>query len=108
MEEQREQLNITRDRAYIKNDIIAQQLDGNYCKFSKLLNAIAVRNLTSTQYITYWYNKYKDTEYGEEVRKLCEDKLSSGLVSRQYMINLIKKSKDCPSEIKKTLDVLGG
>lgn len=108
LEEQRDQLNITRDLKYINNEIISKQADGNYTKWSDILKAVSVIGLTKQQYISYWKNKYKDTPYCDEIVKCCIDKLTDGLTDREVMIKMILKSKDFESEKSKAIKALRG
>lgn len=108
LEEQRDQLNITRDLKYINNEIISKQADGNYTKWSDILKAVSVIGLTKQQYISYWKNKYKDTPYCDEIVKCCIDKLTDGLTDREVMIKMILKSKDFESEKLKAIKELRG
>lgn len=108
LEEQRDQLNIARDLKYINNEIISKQADGNYTKWSDILKAVSVIGLTKQQYISYWKNKYKDTQYCDEIVKCCIDKLTDGLTDREVMIKMILKSKDFESEKLKAIKALRG
>lgn len=108
MEEQKEQLNIVRDLKYINDEIIAKQIDGNYCKWSSVLKTVSVIGLTEHQYVSYWRNKYKDTPYCDEITKCCIEKLTNGLTDKEIMIQMILKSKDFESEKQKALKALRG
>lgn len=96
-----------KDIKYIKNELIAKQPNGNYCKFSKMLNAVSVFNLTKDQYINYWKKLYKNTPYLKEILNLCNLKLQEGLVSVPDMIELINKSSDNTSDKEASLKLLG-
>lgn len=108
LEEQRDQLNITRDLKYINNEIISKQADGNYTKWSDILKTVSVIGLTKQQYISYWKNKYKDTPYCDEIVKCCIDKLTNGLTDKEVMIKMILKSRDFESEKSKAIKALRG
>lgn len=100
---------VARDKKYIQEDLIAKQIDGNYCKFSRPLHAVAVIGLTSMQYLKYWENRYKNhPQYYDEIMQVCIDKLNNNLVSNEDMIEMIQNSKDIKSEKEKAIKLLGG
>ena len=107
MEEERVERNLAKDLDYINNEIIAKQTDGNYCKYSRILNAVAIIGLTTDQYEKYWSNRYKGSpdEY-EQIHQAITDKFNVGLISQDEMIDLIQKSKDVPNEKKKAISLL--
>ena len=95
------------DIEYINTEIIAKQIDGNYCKWSRALNAIAVIGLTKKQFLDYWQKQYKYyPEYLDKLMEVCVNKLENGLTSREEFIQLILNSKDVDSEKAKA--ILGG
>ena len=57
--EKPEQLNILRDTINIKNEIISQQVDGNYVKYSRILKCVSVIGLTKDSFIGYWKRNIK-------------------------------------------------
>lgn len=108
---------LNQDLRYIKNDIIAMQLDKNKCceedevdkyvKFSRILKTVTVINLTKKQYKNYWNTQYKD--YPLELNLIMqeiEEKFKNGLTSREDMIQLIENSDDYESEKRNALKVL--
>lgn len=103
------QSRVKKDIEYINNEIIAKQIDGNLCKWSRPLNAISVTSLPPKQFFDYWEKQYKNyPEYLNEILSVCLDKLSNGLISRDKMIDLIKNSNDFDSEKEKAIRLLGG
>ena len=93
----------------IQTDVIAKQVDDNFCKWSKLLNAVSVIGLTRKQYIDYWQTHYKHyPEYSKQIRIACEEKLDNGLITPEEMMTMIYKSKDFESEKEKAIKALGG
>ena len=100
---------VERDLAYIRTEIIARQIDGNLCKWSRPLNAVAIVGLTDKQYMDYWRKQYKYyPEYLDELLVACYDKLSNGLTPRQTLITMIQNSNDFESEKEKAIKALGG
>ena len=97
------------DIKYIQNSIITQQPNGNYRKFSTILNAVTVMNETRENYINYWSNKYKnEPEYQSAIIEECNNKLATGLLPLDEMIQKIKTSKDYTKEKVKALAYLRG
>ena len=93
----------------IQTDVIAKQVDDNFCKWSKLLNAVSVIGLTRKQYIDYWQTHYKHhPEYSKQIQIACEEKLDNGLITPEEMMTMIYKSKDFESEKEKAIKALGG
>lgn len=93
----------------IKSDIIAKQTDSNYCKWSRLLNAVSIVGLTQKQYMDYWQTHYKNyPEYSKQIQEACEEKLNNGLISAEKMMTMIYNSKDFESEKEKAIKALGG
>lgn len=91
-----EKPNLEKDIIYIKEDLIAQQINGKYCKFSKLLGAISIIDLTEEFYTRYWLSKYnyETPENQLLIKEACRYKFSEGLVPREKMIKLVEKSND--------------
>lgn len=102
------QLSIEKDLNFIKNEIIAKQVDGNFLKYCEPIKAVTITGLSKQQYINYWKVKYKNTEDVDRIVNCCKDKLENGLTDTQTMINLIKYSKDLPKEKTKAIKLLGG
>lgn len=97
------------DLIYIKNEIMAQQVNGSYCKWSRPLKAVSVIDISYKQYINYWRSLYKNyPEYIDGITKACMDKLDNGLISRQELAQMIADSNDFVSEKEKAIEVLGG
>lgn len=97
------------DIKYIQNSIMTQQPNGNYMKFSTILNAVTVMNVTRESYINYWSNKYKnEPEYQSAIIEECNNKLATGLLPLDGMIHKIKTSKDYTKEKVKALAYLRG
>ena len=97
------------DLKYIDSEIMAQQPDGAYTKWSRALKAVTVVGITYTQYIDYWAKLYKNyPNYIDDIIKACENKLDNGLIPREQMIEMIKKSKDYDCEKIKAIEALGG
>lgn len=107
-ERENAQWNIERDLAFIKNEIIAKQTDGNFIKYCEPIKAITITGLSEHQYINYWKVKYKNKEDIDRIVSCCKDKLENGLTDTQTMINLIKYSEDIPKEKTKAIKLLGG
>ena len=98
-----------RDMEYIKSEVIAQQVDGSYCKWSRDLNAVAVVGITYRQYVKFWERQYKDyPEYIRDIVDTCMEKLDNGCISRQQMAQMIANSNDFKSEKEKAIKALGG
>ena len=100
---------VEKDVEYIKNEVIAQQPNGAYTKWSRSLNAVTVVDITYKQYIEFWEKQYKNyPEYIDVIVDACIDKLDNGLIPRQQMIDMIRNSKDYESEKIKGIEALGG
>lgn len=100
---------ITRDLEYINNEIIAKQIDGNLCKWSRVLNTVSIIGLTPKQFLNYWIKQYKFyPEYLDTIMQACLEKLTNGLISREEMISKIQNSVDFESEKIKAIALLGG
>ena len=68
--EQLEIPTIEKDIEHINSDIIAKQNDGNFCKYSSILKAVAVIGLTKDQYLNYWTVRYQNRP--KEVHTIVE------------------------------------
>ena len=100
---------VARDLDYIKNEVIAQQINGSYCKWSRALKAVSVVDISYKQYIEFWEKQYKNyPEYITEIVDACIDKLDNGLISRQQMAQMIADSNDFVSEKERAIKLLGG
>ena len=98
-----------KDIEYIRNEVIAQQPNGAYTKWSRALNSVSVVGITYNQYIDFWERQYKDyPEYIREIVDACMEKLDNGLIPRQQMIEMIRNSKDFESEKSRAIEALGG
>ena len=98
---------INSDIKYIKNDLICKQPNGAYCKFSRPLNAVATYNFKYSDYIAYWTSRHKfDKNEYEKIKFVCIEKLHSGLISLEKMIELVKQSNDFETEKEHVLKYL--
>lgn len=108
---------IKRDLEYIKNDLIAKQSNKNksddedeielYVKFSRIINSIAVINMTKKQYKKYWTTQYqKFPEKLGIILAAIKEKFSNGLMTSEEMIKIIENGKDRESEKKSAIKVL--
>lgn len=112
---------IKRDLLYIKTDLISKQLqkdikdDKNededekekYVKFSKILGAVTVVNMTKKQYKRYWEGQYKlYPEKNKTILEAIEEKFNNNLTPQEEMIEIIKLSKDLESEKKRAIKLL--
>lgn len=110
MDEFNENIDVTfaKDKSFIQNEVITQLPSGEYCKYSRVLKAICVTNMTKQQYIKFWTNKYtKYINLQKQIKQICEQKLTEGLLPINDMIQLVKNSKDVPKEKQKMLKLLG-
>lgn len=97
------------DVKYIQGEIIAKQVDGNYCKWSRVLKAITVIGFSQKQYMDYWKKQYKNySQYMPLIVSTCNDKFANGLVSSQELMELIHNSQDFESEKVRAITALGG
>lgn len=97
------------DKEYIRTEILAQQPNGAYTKWSRELKAVSVIDITYSQYIDYWVKRYKNyPEYIDELVKICEDTLDNKVIHRSKMIEMIENSNDFESEKVKAITALGG
>lgn len=96
------------DLDYIKNDIIAKQKNGLFCKYSRLGKFITVTNLSKETHLNYWLsnykNKYNPEKYPEKYKIIKEtltsaidDKFENGLTDLDTIIYLEKMSSDSDS-----------
>lgn len=100
---------VTRDLEYIRSEVITQQVDGSYCKWSRALNAVAVVGITYRQYVEFWERQYKDyPEYIRDIVDACMEKLDNGCIPRQKMAQMIADSNDFKSEKERAIKALGG
>lgn len=112
---------VKRDLLYIKTDLISKQLqkdikdDKNededekekYVKFSKILGAVTVVNMTKKQYKRYWEGQYKlYPEKNKIILEAIEEKFNNNLTPQEEMIEIIKLSKDLESEKKRAIKLL--
>lgn len=107
--ETNEEYNLDKEIEYINNEIIAKQVNGNYCKYSKLLHAVSIMDLTEEQYIKYYMSKAKTKSVDmDKILEAIHDKLYNNLTDTETMIKLIEESKDRDSEKRKAIELLGG
>jgi hypothetical protein len=83
------------DIKYIQEDLICEQPNGKYIKFSKIGNFITLLNEPKQKYINYWVSQYekKSKEELKIILDVLNEKFSSGLISIEKMIELINTSK---------------
>ena len=56
---------------------IIKQNDGNFCKYSSILKAVAVIGLTKDQYLNYWTGRYKNRpQEAQTIVECCNRKLT--------------------------------
>ena len=85
------------DLNYIKNEIIAKQKNGLYCKVSRILRCITVTNMSKENYIAYWTRAYKyDKGHPERIEKIKEE--INNLFPLEKVINIQLNSND-PKEL---------
>lgn len=103
-----------KDLIYIKKDMLSKQKNGKYLKWSRLLKAVSLTNVTQSSYINYWtrqYESYPDEIYlkcSKEITDLCNDKFENHLIDSKVMIKMIANSNDFESEKKEAIKLLGG
>lgn len=100
---------VKKDIKYIQEDIISRQntYEKLYVKFSKILNAYAVTNMTKKQYIKYWQTNYlRYPEKLDIILQTIEEKFANGLTPPEEMIKLIEKSKDNEKEKRIVIKLL--
>lgn len=97
------------DLQYIKTDIVAKRINGNYCRFSKILNGVTNRNISYEDYLKYWERNYRNyDEWLPIIMEVCKEKLINNLTSNEDFIELVIKSKDSEEEKRKIIKSLGG
>ena len=100
------------DLEYIRNEIITDISSYGikpkyYMKYSRLLKAFSILDLTQKQYINFWKSVYKSyPEEWKEILQAIEDKFSNGLTSKENMIKLINNSHDSKIEKRRALIAL--
>lgn len=103
-----------KDLRYIKNDIIGKQVNGLFCKYSKLAKSITITNLTKDIHLKYWLSVYKvkynpdkyPEKYNEASKLIIEainDKFENGLTDLDIIIDLENKSTDSKKEKDKII-----
>ena len=100
---------VKKDIKYIQEDIISRQntYEKLYVKFSKILNAYAVTNMTKKQYIKYWQTNYlRYPEKLDIILQTIEEKFANGLTPPEEMIKLIEESKDNEKEKRIVIKLL--
>lgn len=86
------------DLEYVKQDVIARQENGKYCKYSKVAKSITVTNTTISKYLLYWTNqaisKKASEEYIEELLRVIIAKFNDELTDLDKMVELERESDD--------------
>lgn len=101
------QKNFEQDLKYIKNEIISLQNNGKYCKYSRILHAVASYDMDKKQVIGYWKQQYKKyPQYLQIILDEVENLLKHNLTPNNNMIDLVKKSKDTDKEKSKIISLL--
>lgn len=104
-------VSLQRDIDFINSEIITQNDDGTYTKFSNALQAVSVIGMTKEHYIDFWTKQYnKPTDSKESLDKILtvvEEKFKTGLTEKDVMINLIKSSNDYTKDKELALSLLG-
>lgn len=104
------QSQLEKDLQYIKNEIIAKQKNGKYCKVSRILNSVVVENMTKEQHINYWMNTYKSKKFSEAdrmaIKKAIEIKMEHDLTDLDEVIRIEKASKDPEKEKARVIKVI--
>lgn len=97
------------DLQYIKEDIVAKRIDGNYCRFSKILNEVTNCNISYEKYLEYWERNYKNyNEWLPTIMSACKEKLTNNLTNKEEFIELVRNSNDKKEEKRKIIKSLGG
>lgn len=98
---------IKRDLNYIKRDIIAQQSNGKYCKYSRLAKSITAVNMTFDSYLTFWINNLRSRRFTGKsldlVRETITNKFNSELTELDTIIKLEMYSSDSDKEKNKII-----
>lgn len=112
-------VSLQRDINFINSEIIAQNDDGTYTKYSNVLKAVSVIGITKESYIDFWKKQYNKPKYTNEpmsiekidrlntILAVVEEKFKSGLTDKATMINLIKTSNDYSKDKTQALQLLG-
>lgn len=96
------------DIEFIKNEIIAKQPNGNYCKYCKILEAVIVYDLSEQQYVNFWKQQYRNEKHRQRIIEACKEKLYNNTISAKEMIDLISKSTDYETEKRNAIKLLKG
>lgn len=96
---------LEKDLKYIKNEIIAKQKNGKYCKVSRILKCVVVYGTTQEQYTNYWMGTYKKRPITEQeaIKKAIKYKFESDLTPLESIIKIEENSKDTDKEKKKII-----
>lgn len=103
---------LERDFNYIDNEIIAQQTNGKYCKWSSMADTVSAMNFTKEDYLNFWLRNIASRVFGrkfiitnEVVNKLKEriEKMFERTIPLDEMIKKEENSKDSPKEKKRIL-----
>ena len=85
------------DLEYIRNDVIAKQKNGAYCKFSRPLQCITKYDITEESYRKYWLDQYKHSskERKDAILKEINEKFKDcNLTDLDKLIELQKQCND--------------
>lgn len=101
-------LNVKKDTQFIKREIMAKLKNGNLVKWNKVLQAVTVVDMPPEKYIEYWEQTYKNEskEIRQQILDCCKEKLQTGLIDPEKMLQLVKMSKDYPKEKQKVIKLL--
>lgn len=103
------QKNIESDLKYIKEDMIAHQANGCYCKISRILKCVTVENMTKESYLKYWFRQYKSPKEVNErkrIKEVIDNKFKSGILSLEEAIEIENKSRDTLKEKQRIIKVI--
>jgi len=112
-------VSLQRDINFINSEIIAQNDDGTYTKYSNALKAVSVIGMTKENYVDFWTKQYNKPKYANEqlsdeekerlatILTVVEEKFESGLTDKNTMINLIQSSNDYTKDKMHALELLG-
>lgn len=105
--EQTVQQKLKHDLTYIENEIITQQPNGRYCKYSRILHAVASYDIDKKQIVNYWKQQYKKFPLEcEVILNALENLLKTNLTPINTMIEYVKNSKDTDKEKSKIIKLL--
>ena len=93
----KQDISLEKDILYIKNDIVTQQPNGNYMKFSRLLQAVTIDDMPRSKFVEYWTKRYSNKEDVNTILEVLNNHLDNELTSIDEMIELVKASADVKS-----------